>query len=191
MRSVPAPVKPDTGANIQRRGMWLMKKFLCIVMALALILCMNVVAFYTVIIYTDIWKYCADFETYENEFILVRDYVKNYTEGRSTILSVSFSEEHKYDLYDSDKKAYLDAPKEIRDALQSISQYAFYYKDSQFEWISCSEDKIAFQISSGPYKLSYCPDQKPTMKTNTPSGMVLRKKIKDGWYHVSVWCLYV
>ncbi len=164
-----------------------MKKFLYIIMVFAIIVCINTVTVFAFFTYTSIWKYCADFETYETEFILVRDYVKNYTEGRSTILSVSFSEEHKYDLYDSDKKAYLDAPKEIRDALQTISQYAFYYKDSQFEWISCSEDEIAFQISSGPYKLSYCPDQKPTMRKNTSSDMVLRKKIKDGWYHVTVW----
>lgn len=164
-----------------------MKKVLYIIMVLVIIVCINTVTIFAFFTYTSIWKSCADFETYENEFIIIRNYVENYTEECSSILSVSFSEEHRYDLYDLDKKAYLDTPKEIREAIQTISLYAFCHKDSQFEWISCSKDEIAFQISSGPYKLSYSPDKKPTMKTNTSSDIVLRKKIKDGWYHVTIW----
>lgn len=141
-------------------------------------------AFYT---HSNIWKYCADFGTYEKEFILVKDYVKNYMEGRSAVLSISFSEENKYDLYDSEKGVYLECPEEIKEALKTISLHAFSHKDSQFEWIYCNKNEIAFQISSGPYKLAYSPDDKPTIETYTSSDVVLRKKIKSGWYHVTVW----
>lgn len=134
--------------------------------------------------YTDIWKYCADFESYEEEFVLVRDYVKTYMNGKSGMLSLSFQESHKYDLYDSDAKAYLDCPQSIRNALEVISKQAFYYKDAQFETIYCDTDQVSFSIISGPYRLVYRPEGEPTIPTYYDSQIVFRKKIKAGWYHV-------
>ena len=165
-----------------------MKRKLWIALTVVLmVLCLSLVGLLVWFRYTEIWKYCADFEPYENEFVLVRDHVKEYMNGKSGVLSVSFREPHKYDLYDDKAGSYLECPENVRNALKIISQQAFAYKDSQFEYIYCDADEVGFEIISGPYRLVYSPEKEPTVRTNSDSDIVLCRKIKDGWYHVTVW----
>ena len=161
-----------------------LKRVIFVLLTIIIAVCVINVAKLCYFHYTDIWKYCADFETYEEEFVLVRDYVKAYMNGKSGILSLSFQESHKYDLYDSDANAYLDCPENVRDALEVISKRAFYYKDAQFETIYCDADQVAFAIISGPYRLVYSPEKEPTIPQYYDSQSVYCKKIKDGWFHI-------
>lgn len=165
-----------------------MNRKLWIALTVALmVLCLGLVGILAWFGYTNTWKYCADFETFEKEFVLVRDHVQAYMNGKSGTLSVAFSETHKYDLYDDKGEKYLECPENVRNALKIISQQAFFYKDAQFEYIYCDADQVAFAIVSGPYRLVYSPEKEPTIRTNSDSDIVLRKHIKDGWYHVTVW----
>lgn len=165
-----------------------MKRKLWITLTIvAMVLCLSFIGGFVWFSYTNIWKYCANFEPYEEEFLLVRDHVQAYLKGKSGTLSVASSEAHKYDLYDDKTGNYLECPENVRNAVKVISQQAFFYKDSQFEYIYCDADEVAFAIVSGPYRLVYSPEKEPTIQTNSDSDIVLRKHIKDGWYHITVW----
>ena len=158
-----------------------------IVLISIIILCVVGLFFFLWFNYTNTWKYCADFELYQKEFVLVCNYVQEYMNGKSGTLSIAFSEKRKYDLYDNNAGKYLECPENVRNALEIISQRAFSHKDSQFEKIYCDAEMVTFDIVSGPYKLVYSPEKAPTTQTGSSSDIVLCKKIKDGWYHITIW----
>lgn len=93
-----------------------MKKKLVIILLPIFIIGIVGVALFSAFTYANIWKVGADFITYEKEFTLVKDFVKIYSEEETITLSISFSAENKYDLYDSKKGVYLDCPDEIKKA---------------------------------------------------------------------------
>ncbi len=152
-----------------------------------LILCLIPISKIAFFIYASTWKYCADFENYKAEFVLVKDYVEAYMGENTGTLSVGYyAGEHPYDLYDPRTGQYLDCPPDVRQALRVICYSGFPCKDSQFEYISRDKNAVTFHIISGPYRLVYSPEKKPTIETHSWNEMVVRKKIKDGWYHVTL-----
>lgn len=156
------------------------------IIATLLILCLLPFIYFAQFEYVTTWRYNVDFAPYEDSFVLVKDYVQDYMDGREGSLTISHSQDHKYELYDSEKRSYLECPEDVKNALKTISQEATSYKNSNFDWICCTEDEISFEIETVPYKLSYSPTRKPTMITHSDSDVVLTKWIKDGWYHVTV-----
>lgn len=164
-----------------------MKRKIMIVLAGTVTLCAVILFAVGSFLCANIWKYCAKFEPYENEFILIQNYVENYMNGRDGVLLLSRDGAYYYDLYDPENRQYLNCPNDVRKALTVVSQKAFEHKDSHFDWIYCDENEVSFHVESGPYKLTYSPNKEPTMRTYLDSYIVLKRRITKDWYHVIIW----
>lgn len=134
-------------------------------------------------IHAGTWKQSAVFEGYEEEFVLVKNYVAAYMDGTTGTLSVSNASSHKYDLFDLRTDSYLNCPAEIRTAIETLCKEAFRDKDTSFDYVTVTEDEIAFRTERGPYKLSFSPHKKPVMEHYTAEE-TLTRDLGAGWYHV-------
>ena len=124
-----------------------MKKSRIVLLCLLVILAVAIVALLSLhfkmraFVYENTWRFCPDFNTYEKEFTLVKDYVEDYMCGNTGSLIVSNRKDHGYDLYDTETDSYINCPDEVKCAIREIAQKAFYHKDAtlkinifQFIW---------------------------------------------------------
>lgn len=140
-----------------------------------------------IIFYGDIWKYCADYEEYADEFNLVKDYIEaEFSNKTDKYLSInSYGGELK--VYNPDTKEYLQLPDDVKSALYVVDRNGFPNKDSGLELIRIHEGRISFCISNRRYALVFSPDQKPTWVNSPDEEHKVRvKSIGDGWYHVTI-----
>ena len=144
-------------------------------------------------LYTDFWKYNANFEDYKAEFTLVKNYVtqeiqeKNKEKGYFSLWFPGGDTTAKHDLFDPDKGEYLNCPEKVRDALDALSKEAFEYKDSVLDVIRYNQNMIAFVIENGHYLLVYSPGGKPKGLWNPDNDdKIVCKRIEDDWYHVRI-----
>ena len=141
-------------------------------------------------LYTDLWKYNANFEDYKSEFTLVKDYVTQEIQEKTTEKGFFYVDKdinEKHDLYNFDKGEHLNCPEEVRDALETLSKEAFYHKDSVLDVIRYNQNMIAFVIENGHYLLVYSPGGKPKGLWNPDNDdKTVCKRIEDDWYHVRI-----
>lgn len=135
--------------------------------------------------YTHTWKCCADYEHYAQQFTLVKDYVlEEFLDGGDRRLSVRYTENKEYDIYNPENNEYVDCSNEVKEALQIICKQGFPNKDALFNEIRIQKGRVSFGIENGQYALVYSPDDKPTWVNIPDDADVLIKEIGDGWYHV-------
>ncbi len=159
---------------------------ICVIFAIILIVyCVWSVCYF---FYVDTWKYEASYEEYEAEFNLVKNYIaEEFPNETDKYVATSYNKDHGYRIYDPDNKKYLEAPEEVILALETIDREAFPHKDSKLDVIRIYEDRISFCIENGYYALVYSPNEKPTwLKFYNKEEKAKVKKIKDGWYHVTI-----
>ena len=165
-----------------------------IVLVLSLTICFLVlVSPFVYFLYTNFWKYNANFEDYKAEFTLVKNYVTQEIQEKTTekgYFSVSFpggDTTEKHDLFDPDKGEHLNCPEEVRDALETLCKEAFYHKDSVLDVIRYNQNMIAFVIENGHYLLVYSPGGTPKDLWNPDyDDEIVCKRIEDDWYHVRI-----
>ena len=137
-------------------------------------------------VHVETWKYCAEYEQYEDDFNLVKDYIATeFPHELDKWLSVSNNGGKGITLYNPDIREYLVLPDDVASSLDTICRNGFPNKDSNLDVIKIHEGRISFCISNGEYALVYSPEEKPTW-VNSPfeNTGVKVKKIQDGWYHV-------
>ena len=164
------------------------RKKICIVLCITVAVITLLALFQKPIIlsyykYVHTWHRCADFKAYRNEFVLVKDYVATYMGDTNGVLAVSYTGEHRFDLFDYTKSSYLNCPEEIKSAIGVLCKEAFPDQDTSLDHIRKTGDEISFETESGPYKLSYCPHKLPVMTGYTEEETKIRR-LGDGWYHV-------
>ena len=137
--------------------------------------------------YNNIWKFCADYKEYADEFNLVKDYIETeFPDETDKWLSIdSYGGELK--VYNPDTKEYLQLPDDVKSALYVVDRNGFPNKDSDLELIKIHEGRISFGISNRRYALVFSPDRKPTWLNSPDEEHKVRvKSIGDGWYHVTI-----
>ena len=136
--------------------------------------------------YLSVWGNHADFKAYEAEFVLVKDYIlENVPQEKS--LYLSNNADHYFDLYDFETKQYLNCPETIRDALKIVSINASRSQETQFNLVTYKDNKIIFGVETVPYAIVYSPNEIPyDVLGNYPKKDVHCKRIKDGWYHITI-----
>ena len=136
--------------------------------------------------YMSTWKYNANFNDYEREFVLIKDYIEdNAEQDKVRFYYTSALEDHPYQLYNSTTKEYMDCSEEVYDALKTISKEAFEDKDSHFSEITYDNGRIIFSGEGIAYGLIYSPDGKPTYLNSVDEDFDVKvKKIQKDWYHV-------
>lgn len=136
--------------------------------------------------YVSTWKYNANFDDYEREFVLIKDYIEDNVEKDKVIFSyTSALEDHPYQLYNFDTKEYMDCPEEVYDALKTIDKEAFEHKDSHFDEITYDNGRIIFGGEGIAYGLIYSPNGRPTYLYSADEDFDIKvKKIQKDWYHV-------
>ena len=136
--------------------------------------------------HTDLWRYNADFDTYKEEFVLVKDYVLQMKSGESGRFYVTKGyETHPFDLYDDSLGQLMNCPEEVKSAIEELSRNAFFYKDSVFDTIRYNENTVYFCIEGNRYALVYSPTGKPDSYLDTDYSFAC-KKIEGNWYHLAV-----
>lgn len=135
--------------------------------------------------YSHLWKLTADFETYAEDFILVKDYIAGEFSGETDkTVFVSYSEGQGIGLLDRDTYEYLELPSDVRASLKAIDKDGFPHKDANFDAIKIHEGRISFCVS-GTYALVYSPNQKPSWLNSPDEDCKIKvKSIGDGWYHI-------
>jgi len=136
----------------------------------------------------NMWKLAANFEDFESDFCVVREYVgESFASGDGKWFSVSITDKHGRTLYDPDANDYVDIPDNVRSSLETICDYGFPDKDSILDVIRIQGSRVSFNIENGRYALVYSPDEKPTW-INFPDEQedIKVKKINDDWYHVII-----
>lgn len=137
--------------------------------------------------YTNIWKGCADFDNYRDDFVIVKDYIMSvYPNEDKKLLEISGIKEKK--LYDYDTKTYLNVPEEVLVSLNRICREGCPDKDTNLDTIRIRGDRISFEdLTNGRYALVYSPNEKPRWIHSPDENVKVKvKKIKSGWYHVIV-----
>ena len=164
------------------------KRVLCIIMAVLIIAASALLVKLVIVMIFDnthSWKLSADYEKYEDDFNVVKNYVATTYSGKwGKVLSVS-NHNGEITLYDQDVGEYLDLPDDVASSLDTIRNNGFPDKDSVLTTIRIYEERIYFCISNLRYALVYSPDEKPTW-VNSPdeNADIKTKKIEDGWYHI-------
>lgn len=150
--------------------------------AVLLILAVQYVPYWAFMHSNTLWTYCVDFDEYEDEFTLVKDYVMElYPDEEEKLLSISaLGSEKAPRLYDVDTKTYLDCPSDITEALQIMLGHK-----QGLNIIRIFGNRVYFSMEMGYYSLVYSPDGKPTFVNgpNETCGCDVRR-IGGGWYHV-------
>ena len=136
--------------------------------------------------YVSTWKYNANFDDYEREFVLIKDYIEgNVEQDKVRFYYTSALEARPYELYNSTTKEYMDLPEEVYDALKIIDKEAFEDKDSHFSNITYDNGRIIFGGEGIAYGLVYSPDGRPTYLNSADEDFDVKvKKIQKDWYHV-------
>ena len=131
-----------------------------------------------------IWKVSADFETYTDDFNVVKDYIEEeFADEPGKKLFVSNRVGQGIRLFDPDTDEYLQIPSNVASSLDVIEKDGFPDLDGNLDVIRIYEDRISFE--SGYYALVYSPSQKPSW-LNVPGDTAVKvKTIGDGWYHVT------
>ncbi len=136
--------------------------------------------------YVETWKFNADFETFESDFCVVREYVeKNFASEGGKWFFVSRTDTDGQTLYDPDANAYVDIPDNVSSSLEAICDHGFPDKDSGLYIIQIQGNRVSFHIENARYALVYSPNEKPTWLNSPDEQEEIRvKKINDDWYHV-------
>ena len=163
------------------------KRILWIFATLLLVFISIFIAILMIVKYNHFWKYSADYESFSNEFNLVKDYIrKEYSDESDKWLAVSNNGSDGISLFDPDDKMYLVLPEDILLSLESIRNGAFPDKDSNFDKIRIQNGRVSFCIENGEYALVYSPDKKPTCVNSPQENVDVKvKAIADGWFHVT------
>lgn len=131
-----------------------------------------------------LWKVSADFETYADDFNVVKDYLEGeFADEPGKKLFVSNRVGQGIRLYDPDTDEYLQIPSNVASSLDVIEKDGFPDLDADLDVIRIYEDRISFE--SGYYALVYSPSQKPSWLKVPGDTVVKVKTIGDGWYHVT------
>ena len=131
-----------------------------------------------------LWKVSADFETYADDFTVVKNYIQEeYPNETDKCLLVSHSGGQGIRLIDLDTDEYLQVPDDVLSSLEVIDKEGFPDLDADLNVIRIHEDRISFE--SGYYALVYSPSQKPSWLKAPGDTAVKVKTIGDGWYHVT------
>lgn len=159
-----------------------------VVLLAVVLLTVNIIGSYSFLMNIR-WQFAADFEDYADEFILVKDFCREYCpDAENTWLSVGINEDKtsRY-LYDPIISAKVDCPSNVSEALNTLKLHAFPNKDSTFNLIRIQGNRISFCIENGQYALVFSPDTKPFSVTSlTKTDKVFVKRITGDWYHVTV-----
>ena len=166
--------------------MKLWSKILITVIAFLFIITALPDAFYLQFSYVTTWRYCAEFDDFDEEFQAVAEYVLSESAGASGYYDVARTKNEEKTLYDPEIKRYLDLPAQVRAALERIdSKEAFPSKGSYLDLVYFYEKRVDFKQEGGSYKLVYSPDGKPAYWHSPDDGKtILVKSIGNGWYHV-------
>lgn len=165
---------------MKKRILWILATLMLVSMAIFSVKLM-------IVNYNHFWKYSADYESFSNEFNLVKDYIcQEYPDATDKWLAVSNNGSDGISLFDPDDKMYLVLPEEILLSLESIRNGAFPDKDSNFDKIRIQNERISFCIEAGEYALVYSPDDKPTWVNSPRENVDVKvKTIGNGWFHVT------
>ena len=157
----------------------------CVLIGLVLAIFLSRLILLSWFSYTNRWKYNAEFDNYEAEFVLVKDYVYSNFNGSDDWVSVSYNiEDGVMQLY-SYNQGYIEIPDSIQTALKSIRKNAFVDKDANFDIIRIEENRVAFCIENGHYALIWSPNGKPIGLNSSDDGAKTHvKRINSEWYHV-------
>ena len=137
--------------------------------------------------YTHLWKLSADFETYADDFTVLKNYIQaEFPNKIDKCLLVSTSDGQGIRLFDLDNDEYLQVPDDVLSSLEVIDKEGFPDLDANFDIIRIHKGRISFGIESGHYALVYSPDQKPSWLNSPDENIKVKvKTIGDGWYHVA------
>lgn len=130
--------------------------------------------------------YYADFESYKEEFVLIKDYIaEGFRDVEDRKLYYKRSDDGSYTLFSYSCEEKWVVPDEVASALDTVDNQAFAYKDSRFDCIRIYGERISFTIENGQYTLTYSPEGRPKF-VNFPDEDVFfyTKRLGDGWYHV-------
>lgn len=133
-----------------------------------------------------LWKYNADFETQEEAFCTVREYLAaQYGDSDGKLLSVGYSDARGNYLYDAEAKEILALPETVDAAFRKLCTDGFPDKDSGLYTIRIQGNRISFCIEKAAYALIYSPDGKPAWLYSPADDFSCKvKKAGNGWYHV-------
>lgn len=134
----------------------------------------------------NMWKYCADFETYDSEFEVIKNYVKERCLSvDEQYFYVSVTEENGRGLFDPKINEFIDITPEVKVALETICDSGFPNKDSILDTVYVQGENVIFCIENAWYALVYSPGGKPseTVFFNESKNIKV-KQINDAWYHV-------
>ncbi|MBE6607367.1 MAG: hypothetical protein E7633_02255 [Ruminococcaceae bacterium] len=164
------------------------KRMLCIIIIVVILMPICIFVGQLMIVnYNHIWKYCANYEEYADEFNLVKDYIEaEFPNETNKYLSIN-SYGGRLKVYDPDTKEYLQFPDDVKSALYVINRNGFPDKDSNFDIIRIHKGRISFGIENGQYALVFSPNNKPKWVNSPDEDNKIRvKSIGDGWYHVTI-----
>ena len=174
------------------RGEYKLKRFLDFALTMVFVLVVGYwgarLGLILIIHEIDTWKYNADFEAYEDEFVLLREYVSRLPHDFDylRVSRVKNGDEILYDLYHPEKKEKLNCPEHVKQALSSVCQGA-YSAPSGLDVIYREADgTITFWGEGDPYALVYSPGGNP--KSHYSKEMQRKARLRGigwGWYHVS------
>lgn len=137
--------------------------------------------------YGSLWNYNAYFDTYEADFVTVKDFVsEQYSGSNGKMLSVSLSNKKEIRLYDHEISEVVDMPKNVASSLERIYKDGFPQRAS-FNTITIYKNRVIFEIGQYRYCLTYSPDEKPKWMFKPTEDVDIRvKSIGGGWYHVEM-----
>lgn len=128
-----------------------------------------------------LWENSAEFDTYETEFVLIKDYALT---KRSDTERVLIYNRQDITLIDCGTLERLTPPDDVKTALDTIAKNAFPCKYATFDTVRIYDDCVSFVIENGQYGLVYSPTKKTAgIAEGKDSGFIV-KKIRGGWYHV-------
>lgn len=131
--------------------------------------------------YEVLWENSAEFDAYETEFCLIKDYALTLSTDAERVLLYNRKNITFTDCKTLEK---LMPPDDIKTAVETIDHNAFPCKYATFDTIRIYDGCVCFVIESGQYALIYSPDKKPTGIAQKEDSGFIAKKIRDGWYHV-------
>ena len=133
------------------------------------------------------WKSAAEYEKYEEQFGVVKDYIFELCGGScQRHFYIEYWQEQDRILYDLDLEKYFEVPENIYDALMVLTENAFPDSEARLSQIYVQENRIVFDSKAG-YALVWSPDEKPTwLYSPDEERDISVKKAGDGWYHVVI-----
>ncbi len=162
----------------------IMKKIIIILVIIAIVALVSFSVPMMIYTYAERWSYNASFAEYQEEFVLVKNYVyENITFDEYVLLSYDKST-GETTLYSPTEKAYLDLPYDVQIALKEIDQNAFTYKDANFDTIRIEKDRIAFCVENGQYALVWSLSTPSGLNQSSDNAKTYVRQINDEWYHI-------